>query len=276
MKPGWRRPGSSARSIHPRFSLTAIVKGTFRVRHGETAMLAEEQLPLTGDTFESEDPSKPLRYPSDFAPFKPRADVLLVGTCYAPGGQARASRTSALQNRHAGEVARRVRRSSLDGRRPANSPDTVYCPSALVGTSVRRRRHSHRNPLGRGFEPSERRDAIDRASATQHRIGRSSTAVAGPTRWSRPASVPFPRLASAGATGRNVRRPIPEGALAVASANMDWGFFNAAPEDQQMEAYLHGDEELYLENLHPSDAAISKPPPRPSGALLPERTGAGA
>src|SRR3990167_8758975 len=71
----------------PAFSLTALVKGTFRLRAGEEALLAEEQITLTGDEFESEDPTKPLRYASDFAPFKPRTDVLLVGTCHSPNGR---------------------------------------------------------------------------------------------------------------------------------------------------------------------------------------------
>jgi len=32
--------------------------------------------------------------------------------------------------------------------------------------------------------------------------------------------------------------------------DFDWGYFNAAPRDMQVEGYLRGDEELYFENLH--------------------------
>jgi uncharacterized protein YjbI with pentapeptide repeats len=33
--------------------------------------------------------------------------------------------------------------------------------------------------------------------------------------------------------------------------DLDWGFFNSAPPDMQVEGYLKGDEKLYFENLHP-------------------------
>src|SRR4051812_4255864 len=74
--------------IHsPDFALTAIVKGTYQMKAGEMARLAEEQRPVTGDEFVDGDPAKALRYPFDFAPFKPRADVLVLGTCHATGGR---------------------------------------------------------------------------------------------------------------------------------------------------------------------------------------------
>ncbi|MCP3870509.1 MAG: DUF2169 domain-containing protein, partial [Gammaproteobacteria bacterium] len=33
--------------------------------------------------------------------------------------------------------------------------------------------------------------------------------------------------------------------------DLDWGYFNAAPTDQQVKGYLTGDEPLYFENMHP-------------------------
>src|SRR5262249_10455385 len=38
--------------------------------------------------------------------------------------------------------------------------------------------------------------------------------------------------------------------------NFDWGFFNAAPDDQQIQGYLKGDEEFAAENLHPTIASF--------------------
>jgi hypothetical protein len=56
-----------------------------------------------------------------------------------------------------------------------------------------------------------------------------------------------PRLALAGTYDerwQNERAPeLPE--------DFDYRFFNAAPPDQQLEGFLHGDESLWVENLHP-------------------------
>ena len=68
----------------PQWSMTCLVKGTFQLKPEEVAMLAEEQADLTGDTHVDKDLNKLLRYPSDFAYFKPYADLLLVGTGYVP------------------------------------------------------------------------------------------------------------------------------------------------------------------------------------------------
>ena len=70
----------------PQWTATFLVKGTFRLRPGAAAETAEEQSELSGDVHVDRDPGNELRYPDDFAVFKPRADLLLVGTCAAPGG----------------------------------------------------------------------------------------------------------------------------------------------------------------------------------------------
>ncbi|MGH7942039.1 MAG: DUF2169 domain-containing protein, partial [Limisphaerales bacterium] len=73
----------------PKHSLTWIVKGTFDLKLNGAALPAEEQKFPTGDEFYPDDPEKAggSRYESDFAYFKPRADLLLVGACYAPNGR---------------------------------------------------------------------------------------------------------------------------------------------------------------------------------------------
>lgn len=66
----------------PADSLTVVVKAAFDLVPG-TVTLAEEQLLPTGD---EERPEGLLRYSNDFALFKPKTDLLLVGSCHAPGG----------------------------------------------------------------------------------------------------------------------------------------------------------------------------------------------
>ena len=67
----------------PQDVLVVIVKATFDLRDDRVA-LAREQLPPTGDVHHDGDPNASLRYASDYAAFKPKADVLLVGS--APSG----------------------------------------------------------------------------------------------------------------------------------------------------------------------------------------------
>jgi hypothetical protein len=69
--------------------LVVVVKGTFAIpRSGEEPRLAEEQAPLFEADVLTGEPgfSAPL-YEIDFARRKPRCDVLLNGSAYAPGGQ---------------------------------------------------------------------------------------------------------------------------------------------------------------------------------------------
>jgi hypothetical protein len=65
--------------------LTVIVKVTFTINNGKS-IPADEQLPIfTADEHYGEDPLKPVKFESDMVPFKPRADVVLVGKAYSPG-----------------------------------------------------------------------------------------------------------------------------------------------------------------------------------------------
>ena len=79
----------AGRLRYPGHSLTLIVKGTFDLTPGGEATPAEEHQPVTGDVFypDDQDGAGSCRYESDFAFHKPRADLLLAGTCHPPGGE---------------------------------------------------------------------------------------------------------------------------------------------------------------------------------------------
>lgn len=62
----------------PAWTMTVVAKGTFDLATGAPV----EPLPVEGDLLEGED----LRYAHDFAPIKPKVDLLLVGTGRAPTG----------------------------------------------------------------------------------------------------------------------------------------------------------------------------------------------
>jgi hypothetical protein len=70
--------------------LVVVVKGTFTIPTDEKQepKLAEEQMPLVmTDVFTGEPGFSAPLYENDFAPCKPKCDVLLNGSAYAPGGK---------------------------------------------------------------------------------------------------------------------------------------------------------------------------------------------
>jgi hypothetical protein len=69
--------------------LVVCVKGTFTIpKRGEEPRLAEEQVPLLeADVYSGEPGLSAPVYESDYAPRKPKCDVLLNGRAYAPGGR---------------------------------------------------------------------------------------------------------------------------------------------------------------------------------------------
>lgn len=70
--------------------LAFVIKATFRMNSQRAvATEAKKQWPvLTKDVpYEKKAPKELVRFESDLVPFKPRADIVLVGSAYAPRGQ---------------------------------------------------------------------------------------------------------------------------------------------------------------------------------------------
>ncbi|WP_341317004.1 DUF2169 domain-containing protein [Paraburkholderia sp. IMGN_8] len=75
-----------------RESLVVVIKGTFRFLHRDEPpghfTLHDEQRPLfMADTFTGEPGFSAPIYEIDFAPRKPRCDILMLGSAYAPNGR---------------------------------------------------------------------------------------------------------------------------------------------------------------------------------------------
>ena len=76
----WQRPPNAS-------VLTVVSRATFVLQPGD-AVLASQQEPLTVSDLPYPDGSSLGLYAaSDLAPMKPRADIVLVGQAFAPGGQ---------------------------------------------------------------------------------------------------------------------------------------------------------------------------------------------
>jgi hypothetical protein len=70
-----------------RWTLTVVCKGTYALGPGESGLASEQEEVLTHDRYWEDDPRRSVYAPSDLAPFKPRADVMLVGNAFAPGSE---------------------------------------------------------------------------------------------------------------------------------------------------------------------------------------------
>src|SRR5262245_41409441 len=70
---------------------TVVCKATYRLEQGTCALAAEQEHPNDDDNHWDDDPRKSVYAPGDLVPFKPRADVVLVGNAFAPGAQPVAS-----------------------------------------------------------------------------------------------------------------------------------------------------------------------------------------
>ena len=96
-----RFPAAYTLGLQPdaRELLVVVAKGTFSIpKAGEEAAPAAVQAPLVAaDVFTGEPGFSAAHYESDFAPRKPKCDVLLNGSAYAPGGRPAPRVTVSLQ-----------------------------------------------------------------------------------------------------------------------------------------------------------------------------------
>ncbi len=230
------------------FALTVIVKATFVLQPG-TTQLAPEQVPIfERDRFYDDDPRRSVRIPSDVVPYKPRADVLLVGHAYAPGKQPVRSLVTRFV---VGEVDKSIE---------------VWCDRAfrvLDGQMVEGKRFTEMpivwerasgglesaNPVGKCFAgPADVYGMI--AIGNLQPLGqfvskRSDTFV--PTCYA-PVAPTWPgRTQRLGRLSRSIlddawnARPLP--------VDLDPTFFLTAPPDQNV-AEIRANERIVLENLH--------------------------
>ncbi len=238
----------------PRVSLMVVVKGTFSLRPDGYSVVAEEQMPTSGPVHHDDDPGASLAWDTDFAILKPRGECFVTGSCHAPGGRPTAS---CLAGFSVGQVSRAFQ---VFGDRTWDAAGGVTGPETFTVMPLRWERafggegHS-RNPVGRGAC----------AVTTERGTTRPLPNLEDPARLIRsPSDAPAPagafpihpawpqRIRKAGSYDRawlKTRWPwFPD--------DFDWGYFNAAPESQQINGYWRGDEEVTLRGMHPEHAEL--------------------
>ena len=241
----WRR--SSGQPV-----LTVVAKTTYRLMPGECRLVDDDPEPVaTQNQFVGGDPTQELAVASDLVPHKSRADVVLVGSAYAPGGSA----TSVMVRFAVGSFEKSVEvfgermimqdgslrpgakltRTSLSYERAAGGPDT-WNP---VGV-----RSDVTDQLGRRLLPSLQPPGLF--------VSDGSTEIppigVGPLspRW--PSRQMLWTVGGEPSAARLRDEPIVD--------RLEKSFFNIAPADQRIDE-IRPRERILLENLSPDHAVIA-------------------
>ena len=243
------------RLTFPGHTLTLIVKGTFDLSHGGIATPAEEQEHVTGDVFYDEDPEMQgsCRYESDFAYYKPRADLLLAGTCHAP---LRRPVPSCLVTFQVGDRAGRL---LVSGNRHWRGPPGLRSISEPEPFTHMELRYENSfggngfgpNPVGKGYG-SEESEWGEKAWALPN-VEDPDDLVQTPRSRTRPAGFgPLGRFwEERGSKVGTYKGGWARERWPWLAEDFDFSHFNAAPLPMQFDGYLRGDEGLFFENLHP-------------------------
>jgi hypothetical protein len=242
--------------------LTVVIKGTFCVAPGDNPRFCATPLPVfSADQHTGGDPLASVRFESDLVPYKPRADVVLVGKAHAPAGQPVTQIDVALRvGGFSGVIRvfgdRRWAYVRETGTLVATTPlpfatmDLTY-ERAFGGFDRAASAHCAENPVGRGFFGRDPGASAD---------GRPLPNLEDPANlilsWrSQPRPVGFgfygrgwqPRLRYAGTYDdqyRAHRAPAPPD-------DFSYAFFCGANPALQVAGELRGDEPVELVNLSP-------------------------
>ncbi len=227
------------------WTLTACVRGTFSLVHGREAVLADVQEPVLGDQFHTSGggvrgPS--LYAASELVPYKPRADVILVGSAFAPEQtpvDALIARITVEElDKSIGVIGDRRWSFGPDGLEPG-----APVPFRSMPLRYERAARAPDNPTGfdlaraptLGELALPNLEAVDDAPDTGQTLGFGPVHPAASTRR----ALLHPEALAWATEGE--KGPMPRG--------FDFAFYNAAPRDQQIDLLRHS-AQIVLENLH--------------------------
>ena len=245
--------------------LVVAVKGTFTLpKNGEEAQLSDEQVPLVEADVPTGEPGySATLYESDYALRKPRCDVLLNGSAYAPRGKPATKVPVSLK---VGPVAKsfnvvgnRYWKKGLTGISASRPKRFIVMPisydNAFGGSdNTHKKRSKHKahmlNPIGVGFHTNLKMKFIEgkplpNTEEMKHPVtkpkGKYKPMSLGPIGrgWE-------PRYKFAGTYDQNWI----DNVFPFLPSDFKDAYYQAAPLDQQID-YLRGGEEVVLQNLTP-------------------------
>ncbi len=242
-----------------------VVKGTFSIPQTGQPHPAKEQVPFFyGDHHYGDPETTSIRYESEFAPVKPRAEVILVGSGYAPAGRASRSHVVELSvggfSKKIRVVGDRVWRSILGLIAFPSAPKpfvkmTICYERAFGGSDTahknpKKHRFERRNLVGVGFQGG--RSARKASGKPLPNLEHPSERLRRPGQKIRPMAYGFlsrswePRAQHVGTydAGWKAER------FPLLPDDFDERYFQGAPPDQTL-PHLHGGERVRLVNLSP-------------------------
>jgi uncharacterized protein YjbI with pentapeptide repeats len=242
----------------PELEMTMIVRGAFRLAPNEpvTPLVEIPQLSqgsMTAETFRDDDADRSgeCLYGGDFADFKLNAEVMLRGTCYAPNAEPVSSCPIKLAVGGWSKVLSVTgRRLWSDGFSGAAMSEAIPFAQMPLGYSNAFGGPGYAlNPVGKGFGTGEVPSIELGRELVRSRGDRPTPAGFGPINPAWPQR--------SGKMGKEYGRSYREKRAPFYAEDFDWTYFQAAPADQQLPGYLRGDEEIVLQNLHPSAQVLT-------------------
>ncbi|TVP80340.1 MAG: DUF2169 domain-containing protein, partial [Gemmatimonadales bacterium] len=240
----------------PAHSMTVVVKSVWALEAGRLKThLPEHPLQIpTGDLPAGEDDGEagaPLRHANDLLPWKPRADLLLVGHCHPPGMQAVRQCPVHFQVGSTGLTldVHGDRWWDGSGVRPVATRATPFHSMPLTWDRAWGGPGVPENPAGKGAGTIRLPDGGEAWPLPN--VERADQPLRAPDQGPTPGSfgpIPVTWAPRAGAAGtyddRWLRTRWPWFA-----EDLDPSFFSAAPPGLRAPGYLKGDEDLLLRNL---------------------------
>jgi hypothetical protein len=229
------------------WTLTVVAKATFVIEPQECPLADAQDEPATADQPWNDDPGRSLQAASDLSPFKPRCDVTLVGHASSPHGRPTGSLTARMV---VGAVDKAIEvfpdrawtheGQLREGPRFLRMPLVYERAGGGPGTS---------NPVGvpaGGVPDRHGRVAVPNLQAPGVRLTAPGQYVEpvgfGPIAAWWPSRVEKLHRHAASFSHRGwAQQPLPP--------DLDFGYFNAAPADQQLDV-LRDNERIVLEDLH--------------------------
>jgi len=229
-----------------KYTMSVAVKASFALVPGKDLELLADQEMFRGDEFaDPADPASELVHGCDLAMWKPGADLLLRGTCHAPGAE---PVTACEVGWRVGEwsktlrvIGDRVWRPGLFLSSPGAATPFRTLPlswsRAFGGSDI------PANPVGR----DARGDLLPNLEYPDRTVQRRGQKVE-PAGFAPINRMWAPRSGKMGTYDKKhfeqVHPRFP--------TDFDWSYFCEAPADQQLDHYLRGDEEIGFRHLHPA------------------------
>ena len=233
--------------------LTVVCKATYAIEPGESPLAEAQDDVNERDLHAMNNPKLGLHSASDLVPFKAKADVTLVGKAYSPPGELARALVARLK---VGSVDKRVSvHADRFLRKSGRIEDEKFFSKMALGYENAPGGEGTDNPVGIGLDGERDRKGRLALPNLQHpddRLNGANTKLRPVGFGPLPATWPTRRTLAGGYDGAWLEGDFSDEPL---PGDWNWGYFNVAPEDQQL-AEIAADAAILLEHLHPEEAKL--------------------